>query len=238
MVCEECEAKLSRGACPDPWKSGSRNNNDPSGGKRIGENKALGKSYAAHRHNPYAKAACSVCKQPVSQNGGKYCQPCAYSKGVCAICGKQVLDTRFYAMGDGNFGKGRKLQDPKAYHPEGWVPPGAPAADEAAKPKKRTKAAAAPVAAVSAGAARSASGVAAQPGPTASDAWQLDSNSGYYFCVAAQAYYDPKSCMYFVGGEWLAALPGAGAAIEAERASVAPPAAASAAAPAVSLDSL
>lgn len=222
MVCAECESKLSRGVCPDPWKSGSRNNNDQVNGRRIGENKALGKSYAAHRHNPYAKAACSVCKQPVSQNGGKYCQPCAYSKGVCAICGKQVLDTRFYAMGDGTFGKGRKLQDPKDYHPDGWTPPGAPAAaEEAAKPKKRSKAAA-PVAAASASAAGSAPGSAGQSGSAAGDAWQLDSNSGYYFCVAAQAYYDPASSMYFVGGKWLAALPGAGAAPEPERSSAAP----------------
>lgn len=202
MVCQDCESKLSRGAAPDPWKSGSRNNNEE-GGRRIGENKALGKSYAAHRHNPYARSACTVCKQPVSQNGGKFCQPCAYGKGVCAICGKQVLDTRFYAMGDGNFGKGRKLHDPKTFHPDGWVPPeGAPAAatEPAAKPKKRSKAAET---------AGTPSVSAAEPSTTGSG-WQLDAASGLYYSVAAQAYYDSSSCMYFVNGEWRSDLSGPG----------------------------
>ncbi|KAL2926836.1 Cysteine-rich PDZ-binding protein [Bienertia sinuspersici] len=36
-----------------------------------------------------------ICKQQVHQEG-KYCHTCAYSKGVCAMCGKQVLDTKFY----------------------------------------------------------------------------------------------------------------------------------------------
>ncbi|CAN0852230.1 Cysteine-rich PDZ-binding protein [Linum grandiflorum] len=26
----------------------------------------------------------------------KYCHTCAYTKGVCAMCGKQVLDTKTY----------------------------------------------------------------------------------------------------------------------------------------------
>ncbi|KAJ1623387.1 microtubule-associated protein CRIPT-domain-containing protein [Pavlovales sp. CCMP2436] len=209
MVCGECESKLSRGACPDPWKSGSTNNNQ-SGARRIGENKALGKSYAAHRHNPYTKNSCAVCKQPVSQNAGKYCQSCAYAKGVCAICGKQVLDTRFYAMGDGTFGKGKKLHDPASYKPDGWQPEGAPAAEgEAApKPKKRKAVAAASTAAPhvpSAGAA----GAAGASG-SASAEWQLDAATGFYFCVAAQAYYDASTKMFFVRGVWMSALPESG----------------------------
>lgn len=205
MVCQDCESKLSRGAAPDPWKVGSRNNNE-AGGRRIGENKALGKSYAAHRHNPYARSACEVCKQPVSQNGGKFCQACAYSKGVCAICGKQVLDTRFYAMGDGNFGKGKRLHDPKSFHPDGWEPPDAApaAAEQAAKPRKRSKAA-------EAGAPPAP---AVGPSGGASE-WQLDAGSGLYYSVAAQAYYDSSSAKYFVDGEWRAALTGQGAAAAA-----------------------
>ncbi len=26
----------------------------------------------------------------------KYCQGCAYSKGICAMCGKQILDVKNY----------------------------------------------------------------------------------------------------------------------------------------------
>jgi hypothetical protein len=207
MVCGDCESKLSRGACPDTWKSGSTNNNE-TGVRRIGENKALGKSYAAHRHNPYTKNTCTVCKQPVSQNAGKYCQSCAYAKGVCAICGKQVLDTRFYAMGDGTFGKGKKLHDPASYKPDGWQPEGAPAAEEAApKPKKRKAAAAAAAAGASAAASR-ASSVPAGASGSASAEWQLDPGTGFFFNVAAQAYYDASTKMYFVQGVWMAALPG------------------------------
>ncbi|KAG8457459.1 hypothetical protein KFE25_003763 [Diacronema lutheri] len=202
MVCGDCESKLSRVGAPDPWKSGSRNNNEP-GGRRIGENKALGKSYAAHRHNPYARSACTVCKQPVSHASGLFCQPCAYSKGVCAMCGKQVLDTRFYAMGDGSFGKGRK-HDPKTFHPDGWAPESAPAADEppAAKPKKRPKPATPATPAPAAPAARAAETSGADPA-----GWQHDASTGLFFCVQAQAYYDAHSAMYFAGGQWSKELP-------------------------------
>ncbi|KAG6386912.1 hypothetical protein SASPL_152092 [Salvia splendens] len=44
---------------------------------------------------PYGQSKCTICKQQVHQNG-KYCHTCAYSKGVCAMCGKQVLDTKLY----------------------------------------------------------------------------------------------------------------------------------------------
>ena len=38
---------------------------------------------------------CKLCKQTVHQ-AGHYCQACAYKKGICAMCGKKVLDTKFY----------------------------------------------------------------------------------------------------------------------------------------------
>ncbi|XP_017236147.1 uncharacterized protein LOC108209644 isoform X2 [Daucus carota subsp. sativus] len=44
---------------------------------------------------PYGTTKCIICKQQVHQNG-KYCHTCAYTKGVCAMCGKQVLDTQLY----------------------------------------------------------------------------------------------------------------------------------------------
>lgn len=77
------------------------------------------------RWTPYGTTKCIICKQQMHQDG-KYCHTCAYSKGdiscsdvlllllycimkvhnsiltcfvfagVCAMCGKQVLDTKFY----------------------------------------------------------------------------------------------------------------------------------------------
>uniref|UniRef100_A0A453QWN2 Cysteine-rich PDZ-binding protein n=1 Tax=Aegilops tauschii subsp. strangulata TaxID=200361 RepID=A0A453QWN2_AEGTS len=47
------------------------------------------------RWTPYGNTKCIICKQQVHQDG-KYCHTCAYSKGVCAMCGKQVLDTKLY----------------------------------------------------------------------------------------------------------------------------------------------
>ncbi|WVY99253.1 hypothetical protein V8G54_031404, partial [Vigna mungo] len=49
----------------------------------------------ASKWTPYGNTKCIICKQQVHQDA-KYCHTCAYSKGVCAMCGKQVLDTKFY----------------------------------------------------------------------------------------------------------------------------------------------
>ncbi|RVW45920.1 Cysteine-rich PDZ-binding protein [Vitis vinifera] len=47
------------------------------------------------RWTPYGTTKCIICKQQVHQDA-KYCHTCAYTKGVCAMCGKQVLDTKLY----------------------------------------------------------------------------------------------------------------------------------------------
>lgn len=93
MVCDKCEKKLSKVIVPDKWKDGARNVTE-GGGRKINENKLLSKK---NRWTPYGTATtkCTICKQQVHQDG-KYCHTCAYSKGVCAMCGKQVLDTKMY----------------------------------------------------------------------------------------------------------------------------------------------
>mmetsp|Transcript_23841 Transcript_23841/g.32783 ORF Transcript_23841/g.32783 Transcript_23841/m.32783 type:complete len:99 (+) Transcript_23841:309-605(+) len=93
MVCQKCEKKLSTLACPDKWKTGSSSGPPPRDTK--GSNKSLGKKKASARYNPYA-IGCKVCKCPIHTGQGMYCHACAYKKGVCAICGVQVLDTSFY----------------------------------------------------------------------------------------------------------------------------------------------
>ena len=91
MVCDDCSRRLSSLAAPDPWKGSG----GPGG--KLGENKALKKGV---RSNPYG-SACKVCRLKVSIQGATYCTQCAYGKGICAVCGKQVLDTTMYKMSEG-----------------------------------------------------------------------------------------------------------------------------------------
>ncbi|CAM1294010.1 CRIPT (predicted) [Pycnogonum litorale] len=94
MVCEKCEKKLGKVITPDPWKSGARNTTD-GGGRSVNENKALTAKKA--RFSPYTKFEnCRICKSQVHQVGSHYCQACAYKKGICAMCGKKMLDTKNY----------------------------------------------------------------------------------------------------------------------------------------------
>ncbi|KZV88213.1 hypothetical protein EXIGLDRAFT_619737 [Exidia glandulosa HHB12029] len=86
MVCTKCTKKLSKVAAPDPFAAGS------SSSRRVGENKL-----AKPKYKPYARK-CKDCKQTVTQNDAKYCHGCAYKKGLCAICGKAILDTSMYTM--------------------------------------------------------------------------------------------------------------------------------------------
>lgn len=95
MVCEKCEKKLGKVITPDPWKSGARNTVE-SGGRKVGENKAL--SSAKARFNPYTAKfeTCRICRQKVHQVGSHYCQSCAYKKAICAMCGKKLMSTKNY----------------------------------------------------------------------------------------------------------------------------------------------
>ncbi|KAJ7623148.1 PDZ-binding protein [Roridomyces roridus] len=97
MVCNKCEKKLSKLAAPDPFASSSGQIKE--GSRKVGENKLLSRPGGSKgaRFQPY-QGKCKDCKQPVTQNKGKYCHGCAYKKGLCAICGKQVLDTTGYVM--------------------------------------------------------------------------------------------------------------------------------------------
>ncbi|XP_037706692.1 cysteine-rich PDZ-binding protein-like [Choloepus didactylus] len=92
MVCKKCEKKLGAVITPDTWKDGAE-----SGGRKLNENKALTSKKA--RFDPYGKnkfSTCRICKSSVHQPGSHYCQGCAYKKGICAMCGKKVLDTKTY----------------------------------------------------------------------------------------------------------------------------------------------
>ncbi|EQC34554.1 cysteine-rich PDZ-binding protein [Saprolegnia diclina VS20] len=94
MVCGKCEEKLSKLIVPDKWKDGARNTmGGKDGGRKLATNAALGKK---HRFTPMSRA-CRICKSKVAQNA-HYCQDCAYKKGICAMCGRKVADTKMLNM--------------------------------------------------------------------------------------------------------------------------------------------
>ena len=95
MVCEKCEKKLSKSAVPDVWKDGSRNAGaGRDGGRSVARNTMLGsgRSFAPHLKT------CRICKTKLSQDA-IYCNPCAFSKGICAMCGVAVADLRMDKRG-------------------------------------------------------------------------------------------------------------------------------------------
>merc|ERR1712137_777828 len=117
MVCEKCEKKLKRVVCPevyaDPTKPKQRvfNENKLLTSRRQGSVRSVAaptpsattrnrtsstsKSAGKDDFNPYARK-CKICTGGISLQGAYYCQDCAYSKGICSMCGKKVLDTSSY----------------------------------------------------------------------------------------------------------------------------------------------
>eukprot|EP00057_Strongylocentrotus_purpuratus_P017337 XP_011671811.1 PREDICTED: cysteine-rich PDZ-binding protein [Strongylocentrotus purpuratus] len=94
--CQACAYKnLKSCNSQDPWIRGARNTTE-GGGRKVGENKLLTAKKA--RMNPYTKdfKKCRICKQSVHQIGSHYCQACAYKVGICAMCGKKIIDTKNY----------------------------------------------------------------------------------------------------------------------------------------------
>eukprot|EP00983_Pelagomonas_calceolata_P081931 1155751-Pelagomonas_calceolata.AAC.1 len=45
-------------------------------------------------YTPYGGGKCTVCKTGLHKPDHKYCHQCAYSKGLCEMCGKQILDVK------------------------------------------------------------------------------------------------------------------------------------------------
>ncbi|RHY06250.1 hypothetical protein DYB36_000916 [Aphanomyces astaci] len=83
MVCDKCEAKLSKVIVPDRWKDGARNTaGGKDGGRKISGNALLGKK---HRFTPMSRS-CRICKTKVAQEA-HYCQNCSYTKGTMVVFG-------------------------------------------------------------------------------------------------------------------------------------------------------
>ena len=91
MVCKKCEKKLTPNITPDKWKDGAVNIATGSAGRRLNENKLLTKGINAF--NPMGlDRKCKLCSKKVHDPKHNYCQPCAYKKGICAMCGTQIAD--------------------------------------------------------------------------------------------------------------------------------------------------
>ncbi|TNY22919.1 hypothetical protein DMC30DRAFT_414659 [Rhodotorula diobovata] len=114
-------------AASDVWNKPGPSSSSSAGtasGRKVGENKLLS---SKARYSPYAPTAaasadrkgkgkagagaadlaggsggavarCEVCRSVTARPGAKYCQGCAYKKGACAMCGKQILDVSGYKM--------------------------------------------------------------------------------------------------------------------------------------------
>lgn len=93
-MCEKCTAKLGSIVVPDKWKDGALNiiddvtGKNKAGDRRVGSNALaarMSKSMAGDVARP-----CRICKTKVQQAHAHYCSACAYSKGICAMCGHKV----------------------------------------------------------------------------------------------------------------------------------------------------
>ena len=102
------------------------------------------------------------------------------------------------AAGGGGGGSGGGGDDDDDAPPGVRQPAPAPAPAPAAAPAPAPAPAAAPAPAPAPAAAAPGGAAAAPDG-----GWQYDPNSGLFFSVAAQAYWDAKSKMFFRDGKWL-----------------------------------
>ena len=89
MVCKTCERKLGTITTPDTFKLGSKSTTIGSQGRKLNENKLLSKKSVS------LGTKCKTCKKQLHQKGSNYCQECSYKKGICAFCGKTIMDIKF-----------------------------------------------------------------------------------------------------------------------------------------------
>ncbi|VDN25010.1 unnamed protein product, partial [Gongylonema pulchrum] len=90
--------KLGKIATIDPYRTKWRNAEAGPIAKGKNENKLL--STKKDRFQPYEQEfkKCRICKSVVHQIGSHYCQQCAYQKGICAMCGKKMAETKKLKM--------------------------------------------------------------------------------------------------------------------------------------------
>ncbi|KJE91925.1 hypothetical protein CAOG_02980 [Capsaspora owczarzaki ATCC 30864] len=93
MVCKACEAKQRALPTTDPFKNKTSKLTGQSSKVRVADNKLLSKA----KYTPYQKfEKCLTCKQTCHMPHHKYCQTCAYKRGICSMCGVAIADTSSY----------------------------------------------------------------------------------------------------------------------------------------------
>ncbi len=92
MVCDDCHNKLGRLVTPEV-KFGSKST--PANVK-VNVNMILSK-----RKNELDSLGvkCLICKTRV-ESKNKYCLTCAFTKGLCEMCGKKISETKMYKNTD------------------------------------------------------------------------------------------------------------------------------------------
>jgi len=93
MVCEKCEKKLEKLITPEVRKGDTKTPAiGKEGGRKIGGNMMVEKK--KFKYDPYT-SKCKICSAKIATYA-HYCQKCSYVKGICSMCGKQILDVKMY----------------------------------------------------------------------------------------------------------------------------------------------
>jgi hypothetical protein len=93
MVCHKCAKKLSKSLVTPEFTNSKVSHNLTSGSREIVKNKILVKS----QRNLSVK--CELCSGRVEASN-KYCLTCAYTKGICEICGVKMSETASFKFTD------------------------------------------------------------------------------------------------------------------------------------------
>jgi hypothetical protein len=99
MVCQQCMKKIEKIenlATPEFTKGSSLNNLSSASNRKVNQNMILNKR--KHVFDPTANK-CLRCNGRV-EDKNKYCLTCAYTKGLCEMCGTKVADTKLYKFTD------------------------------------------------------------------------------------------------------------------------------------------
>jgi len=204
MVCKDCEKFQTSVICPEPWKAGSNNSFAGQTGRKLGENKLLSRNAKISRGNTLINK-CKLCKQRVNDTHGTYCQGCAFSKGICHICGVLTLQgAEFYRS---NYSEEMQEKFAPKRDAAQALPDAEIAASDAAlkasvkKEKREKKKRKKDELHSNAEEATAAADVAAVQVP---DGFVLDAASGYYHNSATGQYYEPNSKLYccFTNEQW------------------------------------
>jgi cysteine-rich PDZ-binding protein len=98
MVCQDCMKKIEKTQkliTPEFTKKSS-NYSLACSERKVNQNMIL--NNRKHMFDPTA-VKCLICKGRV-EGKNKYCLTCAYTKGMCEMCGVKVTDTKLYKFTD------------------------------------------------------------------------------------------------------------------------------------------